>query len=102
MTMDFYEVAKAVFDRAVKPVLANDELIRGENISPFPSVKIAFESYAEDDDGDEDYRSLSFVMYVHKRSNQKGFKFPEHKEAGWGLILSRDCEQACKIDPVAG
>jgi hypothetical protein len=93
MTMRFDEVVMAVFDRAIKPALAHNRLIIGENLSPFPSIKIAFDGYAEDEDGDDDIGSLSFVMYVHKGSKQQSFYFPEHKKTGWDMILSRDEEE---------
>lgn len=93
MALIFNEVVVNVFNHAIKPALANQQLIAGENISPFPPIKIAFDGYAEDEGGDEDYNSLSFVMYVHKGSGQKGFKFPEHEVTGWGMILSRDEEE---------
>lgn len=93
MTLSFDETVMAVFNRAVLPALEQDDLTIGEDISPFPSIKIAFEGYAEDDDGDDDYESLSFMMYVHKDSNKKGFKFPQHEETSWGIILSRDEEE---------
>ena len=93
MTLDFDEAVMKVFNRAVEPALEADDLTIGENISPFKSIKIAFEGYAEDEDGDDDYSSLSFVMYVHRDTGKKGFVFPEHVVTGWGIILSRDEEE---------
>ena len=93
MTLNFDGTVMKVFNRAVEPALEADDLTIGENISPFQSIKIAFEGYAEDEDGDDDYSSLSFVMYVHKDAGTKGFIFPEHELTGWGIILSREEEE---------
>ena len=50
----------------------------GADISPYPEIKIAFDGYAEDDDGDDDKSKLSFAVYIHKDADTDGFVFPEH------------------------
>ena len=53
----------------------------GEDISPYPEIKIAFDGYAEDDDGEEDRSKQSFAVYIHKDADTDGFVFPEHESA---------------------
>ncbi len=55
----------------------------GEDISPYPEIKIAFDGYAEDDDGDDDESKQSFAIYIHKDADTDGFIFPEHESAFW-------------------
>ncbi|MGI9346009.1 MAG: hypothetical protein ACR2PW_07080 [Gammaproteobacteria bacterium] len=66
----------------------------GANISVFPGVKIAFDGYAEDDDGIEDVNEQSYAVYIHKNSAEEGFVFPEHEKTAWAIV-SRPSEEIC-------
>jgi hypothetical protein len=58
----------------------------GVNISPYPTVKIAFDGYAEDDDGVEDLDRESYVVYIHRDAVTPGFVFPEHERTAWAIV----------------
>ena len=58
----------------------------GVNISPYPTVKIAFDGYAEDDDGVEDLDRESYVVYIHRDAATPGFVFPEHERTAWAIV----------------
>ena len=66
--------------------------VRGENISPFPEVKIIFEQYGLDDDDQEDTSQKCYSIFVHKNSGAKKFSFPHH-ESAFGLIVHRGDEE---------
>lgn len=68
----------------------------GEDISPYPQVKIAFDGYAEDEDGEADESSMSFAVYIHKDANTDGFCFPDH-EIAYGAVLHRTSEEVYLI-----
>lgn len=58
----------------------------GDDISPYPEIKITFDGYAEDDDGDDDESKLSFAVYIHKDADMDGFVFPEHDDVIWQVV----------------
>jgi hypothetical protein len=62
--------------------------VRGENISPFPEVKIIFEQYGLDDDDEADTSQKCYSIFVHKNSGEKKFNIPPHEDA-FGLIVHR-------------
>ncbi len=66
----------------------------GVNISPFPAVKIAFDGYAEDDDGIEDLDRESYAVYIHRDAATAGFIFPEHQRTAWAIV-QRPAEEVC-------
>ena len=66
----------------------------GVNISPYPTVKIAFDGYAEDDDGVEDLDRESYVVYIHRDAATPGFVFPEHERTAWAIV-QRPADEVC-------
>ena len=62
--------------------------VRGENISPFPEVKIIFEQYGLDDDDEEDTSQKCHSIFIHKNAGKKEFNFPLH-ESAFSLIVHR-------------
>jgi short subunit dehydrogenase-like uncharacterized protein len=58
----------------------------GVDISPLPAVKIAFDGYAEDDDGIEDLDRESYAVYIHRDAATAGFTFPEHQRTAWAIV----------------
>jgi hypothetical protein len=58
----------------------------GVNISPYPTVKLAFDGYGEDDDGVEDLDRESYVVYIHRDAATPGFVFPEHERTAWAIV----------------
>jgi hypothetical protein len=81
-----------------------DELVRGEDISDIPEVKIIFDGYGdlEDEDENGEYRYTeggntkmeSYAIFIHKDALQKEFMFPEHDTA-WNMIIHRPKEEVC-------
>ena len=59
--------------------------------SPF-GVKIIFDGYGENDDGEEDLNTESFAIFVHKNSLNE--EFSEHEQTPWALI-HRPKEEVC-------
>lgn len=59
--------------------------------TPF-GVKIIFDGYGEDEEGEEDTNSLSFAVFVHKDSVNN--EFPPHDITPWALI-HRPKEEVC-------
>jgi hypothetical protein len=66
--------------------------VRGENISPFPEVKIMFEQYGVDDDDEEDTSQKCYSIFVHKNSGEEKFSFPPH-ESSFGLVNHREDQE---------
>ena len=66
----------------------------GVHISPLPAVKIAFDGYAEDDDGIEDLDRESYAVYIHRNAAAPSFIFPEHQRTA-RAIVQRPAEEAC-------
>ena len=67
--------------------------VRGENISPFPEVKIIFEQYGVDDDDEADTSQKCYSIFVHKNSGKKKFSFPLHESAFGILIAHREDQE---------
>lgn len=55
-------------------------------------VKIIFDGYGEDDDGNPDITTESYAIFVHKDSLTE--EFPEH-ESAWFWIVHRPKEEVC-------
>ena len=82
----FSELVEKHFDCSDAAFIHPDDLVIGENLSPFPEVKLTFEGFGdlETDDnyvegGDTNMRS--FVLFIHKNSHKENFEFPEHEVA---------------------
>ena len=71
-----------------------DSFVVGEDISPIPELKIIFDGFAEDDNGEEDQSNESYALFIHKDALAKGFIFPKHESGGWTLIHRPD-EEIC-------
>lgn len=59
--------------------------------APF-GVKIIFDGYGEDDDGDKNYNTESYAVFIHKTSLTE--EFPPHDLTPWALI-HRPKEEVC-------
>jgi len=83
-----------------------DDLEIGENISPFPEIKLTFEGFGdletENEDGEYIYEEggnqdmRSFAVFIHKNSHKEGFEFPEHEVAAFTfgrMIMHRPKEE---------
>ena len=66
----------------------------GENISPYPELKIAFDGYGENEDEEEDPNFEKYVVYIHKDALTDGFEFPEHETTIWAVV-HRPKEEVC-------
>lgn len=64
----------------------------GEDISPYPEVKIMFEEYGLDDDDEEDTFQQCYSIFVHKNSGKQNFSFPPHNSS-FGLTNHRDDQE---------
>ena len=81
-----------------------DDLVRGEDISDLPEVKVIFDSYGdlEDEDENGEYRYTeggntnmeSYAIFIHKDSGKENFEFPEHDMSPFGLY-HRPEEEVC-------
>ncbi len=74
----------------------DDEKIVGENISPFPELKVIFDGYGynEDTDEDDDENFESYAIFIHKDLQKEGFEFPEHESTPWAIV-HRPTEEVC-------
>ena len=81
---------------AARAVTDTNNIEVGANISQLPAVKIAFDGYAEDDDGIEDLDRESYAVYIHRDAATAGFTFPEHQRTAWAIV-QRPAEEACHI-----
>lgn len=79
---------------AARAAADTDDLQIGENISTHPAIKIAFDGYAEDDDGVEDLDRESYVVYIHRDAATPGFVFPEHQRTAWAIV-KRPADEVC-------
>jgi hypothetical protein len=89
--MDWYRFGDLVekhFVRSNVAFIQPDDLLMGENLSPFSEVKLTFEGYGDletEEDyvegGDTDMRS--FALFIHKNSHKENFEFPEHEVAAF-------------------
>ena len=109
MAMDwsrFGELVEKHFDCSDAAFIHPDDLVIGENISPFSEVKITFEGFGdletEDEDGNYVYEeggnqdSRSFCLFIHKNSHKENFEFPEHDVAAFtfgSMICHRPKEE---------
>jgi hypothetical protein len=86
----------------------DDSLDIGENISPIPGIKIAFDGYGDsetqNEDGEYEYveqgntNMESYAIYIHRDSAKRGFVFPEHEVfqfAFGGMVQHRPDEEVC-------
>ena len=81
-----------------------DDLEIGRDISDLPEVKIIFDGYGdletEDEEGNYVYEEggnknmESYAIFIHKKSAEEGFEFPEHEMTPWALI-HRPKEEVC-------
>jgi hypothetical protein len=80
-----------------------DDLVRGEDISDIPAIKIIFDGYGdleEEVDGEYIYTEggnknmESYAIFIHKNSAVEDFVFPEHDTA-WNMIIHRPKEEVC-------
>lgn len=71
-----------------------DSFVVGEDISPIPELKIIFDGFAEDDNGEEDQSNESYALFIHKDALKKGFVFPKHESGGW-TVIHRPDEEVC-------
>jgi hypothetical protein len=69
-----------------------DDLIIGKDISTIPELKIMFDGYGENDEGDEDRNNESYAFFIHKDALKKGFIFPNHEITPWALVHRPDQE----------
>ena len=69
-----------------------DSFVVGEDISPIPELKIIFDGFAEDDNGEEDQSNESYALFIHKDALNKNFAFPKHEVAPWSLVHRPDQE----------
>lgn len=96
----YCEILQALMEAAW---IDRDDLVRGEDISDIPEIKIIFDSYGdleEEIDGEYKYTEGGntnmecYAIFIHKDSLQEGFVFPEHDTA-WNLIIHRPKEEVC-------
>lgn len=86
----------------------DEELDIGEDISPIPEIKIAFDGYGdletEDENGEYQYIEHgntdleSYAIYIHKDSAKRGFVFPEHDVYSFtfgNMVQHRPKEEVC-------
>lgn len=94
---DIFEKRDEVLEEWVRTFMATSELEPDEYYVGFDEgekpvgVKIIFDGYAEDDDGENDTNSLSFAVFIH-RDSVNG-TFPEHDAGPWNLIIHRPSEE---------
>lgn len=96
----YCEILQALMESAW---IDRDDLVRGEDISDIPEIKIIFDSYGdleEEIDGEYKYTEGGntnmecYAIFIHKDSLQEGFVFPEHDTA-WNMIIHRPKEEVC-------
>ena len=86
----------------------DDSLDIGENLSPIPGIKIAFDGYGDsetqNEDGEYEYVEQGnsnmepYAIYIHKDSAKRGFVFPEHNTYSFtfgGMVQHRPDEEVC-------
>ena len=64
----------------------------GEDISTIHELKIIFDGFAEDDNGEEDQSNESYALFIHKDALNKNFVFPKHEVSPWSLVHRPDQE----------
>ena len=102
----FSDLVEKHFDCSDAAFIHPDDLEIGENISPFPEVKLTFEGFGdletENEDGEYIYEEggnqdmRSFALFIHKNSHKENFEFPEHEVAAFTfghMIMHRPKEE---------
>jgi hypothetical protein len=79
---------------AARAAADTDDLQIGENIRTHPAIKIAFDGYAEDDNGIEDLDRESYAVYIHRDAATPGFVFPKHGRTAWAIV-QRPADEVC-------
>ena len=73
---------------------ANGDLSPGEDSGEtIPGIKIIFDGYGEDDNGNPDLATESYAVFIHRDSLDLDV-FPPHETTPWGLI-HRPKEEVC-------
>ena len=104
MSMDWYRFGDLVekhFVRSNVAFIQPDDLLMGENLSPFLEVKLTFEGYGDLETEDDyveggDTNMRSFALFIHKNSHKENFEFPEHEVAAFTfgrMIIHRPKEE---------
>jgi hypothetical protein len=97
----YHEVIQLLLDAMWRD---EDDLEIGRDISDIPGVKIIFDGHGdlEDEDENGEYRYTergnknmeSYAVFIHRRSGEPDFVFPEHELTPWALI-HRPQEEVC-------
>lgn len=87
------------FDKCIIAILEDrfyaEENIIGEDLSDTPGVKVIFDGYGENDDGEPNENMQSYAIFIHKNAgDDPDFEFPEH-ESAWRMIIHRPREEVC-------
>jgi len=73
---------------------ANGNLKPGDDSgNTIPGIKIIFDGYGEDDDGNPDLATESYAVFIH-RDSLDNEDFPEHEKTPWALV-HRPKEEVC-------
>ena len=97
----FSELVEKHFDCSDAAFIHPDDLLMGENLSPFSEVKLTFEGYGDLETEDDyveggDTNMRSFALFIHKNSHKENFEFPEHEVAAFTfgrMIIHRPKEE---------
>lgn len=86
------------FDKCIMAILNDrfytEENIIGEDLSDTSGVKVIFDGYGENDDGEPNENMESYAVFIHKDAGNPEFEFPEH-ESAWNMIIHRPREEVC-------
>lgn len=89
---DYSEIVEG-WVREFISTMDEDELEPGDESGDAPfGVKIIFDGYGENDDGEKDYDHESYAVFVHMNSLTE--EFPPHDLTPWALI-HRPKEEVC-------
>ena len=107
MTDEFdYDLYEEVIQSLLDVMWRNEHsLTVGEDISDIPGVKIIFDGYGDLEITDENGEYVdteesgnknqeSYAVFIHRRSGEADFEFPEHQQTPWALI-HRPGEEIC-------
>ena len=73
---------------------ANGNLRPGDDSGDtIPGIKIIFDGYGEDDEGNPDLATESYAVFIHKDSLDIE-EFPEHEQTPWALV-HRPKDEVC-------
>lgn len=97
----FSELVQKHFECSDASYIHPDDLVIGENISPFSEVKLTFEGFGDLETEDDyveagDQNNRSFALFIHKNSDKENFEFPEHEVAAFtfgSMIMHRPKEE---------